>query len=258
VRHVLRLGRQRAELWTQEANGLVCTAHQFLEEQTAAALSDAIVGLFSQSESAVAIAQADIDVALESAWLPVVPLEVGTSLWSSSQVTALLEHRLAQTYVSESDVAGSWSLRLDHEPGDAHGIGYALAPSVGQAMARASTATGYRWRSVQPAFAWGWQEFSAHRRRAVRRDGMDCWVWVEHDRALVALMRRGRIVALHPGAAMPRDGAELLHVAHREAMRFGMDTGIVKVVLAGWDAALHGRAQGCAVCLTAAAPPPVT
>jgi len=228
---VIRVCRERVELWTREADGLVLTAQQTLESPASlAALEPALMALLTGNPRA---ANAAFDVVLESAWLPVLPLDAGTALWSSAQMKALLTHRLAQVYAEENGPT-TWLQQLDYRPGDAHGVGYALAPSVNDALACTAIATECRWRSLQPAFRWGWDTL-VRRRRDLPAKTWTCWVWLEQDRALAAMVHKRRIVALNPAAGLPRDEAALMRLAVGEALCWGVDPNEVRVVAAGWQ-----------------------
>src|SRR5437762_693882 len=84
--------------------------------------------------------------------------------------------------------------------------GYALAPSVGDTLAKAAAAAGLRWASLQPAFAWGWQRLKVHHRWRV---GGSWWVWMEQDRALVVRVQRGRVCTMNSSAVLPRSELQL-------------------------------------------------
>ena len=109
---------------------------------------------------------------------------------------------------------------------------------VGAGAARsrlqAARERGHRWRSLQPAFSWGWRHQAARRRHDARRGKPACWVWLEQDRALVAFTLDDRITALNPGAPLPADDAALQRVAARNALRFGVTADVLPVALGGW------------------------
>jgi hypothetical protein len=232
----VRLCRDRIELWTRETDRLAFVAQQDAPFQAGpVVLFESLVALLTCNQVAARAVNVDFDVAIESARLPVVALEAGTTLWSIYQMTALLEHRLAQTYADEESAVGTWQNRLDYRPGDGHGVGYALAPFISDSIKRASAAVGRRCRSLQPAVSWGWEEFAPRRRHATRGKTLSCWIWLEHDRALAAIVDRGRIVALNPCAARPRNGDDSMRCAALEAMRSGIDAAQLSVAVAGWE-----------------------
>lgn len=247
---VLRAGRECVELWRREASGLVLSGQEPVSVQEGVpALAHALQALLAQAQTL------DIDVVLESAWMPVLPLDAGPTLWSIAQMDALLAHRLAHVYRDERDAQIAWMRKLDYRQGDPFGIGYAITPAVHAAVEQAAAARGGRWRSLQPAFGWGWRELAASRRRALAAAASACWIWQEQDRALVAGVRDGRIVALHPAADLPRDEAASLRLATIESHRAGADARAACIVVAGWDSAAPSEAESATIglCLAAAA-----
>ena len=219
---LLRIGRERVELWERAQQGLVLRGQQSLDsagEPDAAALQDALQRLLDETrgEQGGADKRARaVDAVLESAWLPVMLLDVGQTLWSRGQVEALLRHRLMRLYGDRDGPI--WDLQLDHRAGDAVGLGYGLTPSVKQLVLGAVAAAGMRLASLQPAFAWGLKRLERERRTL--RNGW--WLWVEQDRSLVGCIERGRVSALNAGAMVPRDDARALRLIEIEAARRGV------------------------------------
>jgi hypothetical protein len=237
MREVLRIGRDRVERWVRRPQGLMLIGYQDMDLSSGHrndALAEAVSALFKGDEPSTATSR-HVDLVLESAWLPVILLDVGTTLWSTRQVEALLRHRLAQLYDERDDPVSEWAVQLDHRAGDLQGLGYALAPIVRDALANAAAAAGLQWASLQPAFAWGWQRLKAHRRW--HRDDGGWWVWMEQDRALVARVQRGRVCAMNSSATQPRDALQLHQLIEVEASRWGRSPGQGSTVVAGWHAA---------------------
>ncbi|MGM9491332.1 hypothetical protein [Ideonella sp. YS5] len=230
-RGVLRIGRERAEYWACSAAGLELRGHHVLSAKPGTeALLEAELHAWLETIDSEARGK-PLDLVLESAWLPVLLLELGRSLWSRAQVENLLRHRLAALYANPGESASGWQLQLDHRVGDPQAIGYGLAPSVSQAVLGAMAAAGLRAASLQPAFAWGWQRFE--RRRRGLRHGW--WTWVEQDRAMVCRMEHGRITAMNAGAAMPSDDEEAIRLVAIEAARMGIEGPDGAAVTAGWN-----------------------
>lgn len=232
-RDVLRIGRERVELWESAPQGLMLRGQHPLDgagEPNAAALRAALRGLLhegSSEQGETGSATSRLDAVIESAWLPVMLLDVGQTLWSRGQVEALLRHRLTQLYGDRDGLV--CDVQLDHRAGDAVGLGYGLAPSVKQVVLDAVAAAGIRLASLQPAFAWGWQRLARHRRK---RSGW--WVWMEQDRSLIGNMENGRVSALNAGAMLPRDEAHALRLIEFEAARHGASEQEARGVVAGW------------------------
>lgn len=226
---VVRVGRDRVELWRAGPRGLSMhrqSALQYSEAPKLAALTAAISVLLADET----LQAARLDLVVESVWLPVVLLEVGATLWSLKQADALMRHRVGHLYAERREPMSAWDMQLDYRPGDARGLGYALAPSVKAALVSAAAATGCRWASLQPAFAWSWRQGLAQRRWP-----RGWWLWAEQDRWLIALVQQGRVTQLNAGAAPALDAAEVLHRVEVEALRGGIDAPDLPVVAGGWQ-----------------------
>ena len=224
-RDVIRVGRERVERWRPSAEGLVlrdqrvATAH---DGQNPEVLRAALQDLLGADIAGSA------DVVLESAWLPLMLLDVGTAPWSSAKLQALLRHRLGELYGQAS--INAWDLLLDYRPGDAKALGYGLAPEIKQAVVDAAAAAGQKLASVQPAFQW------AARRLKPQKRTEGWWLWLEQDRALLARVRQGRVVHLNAAAPLPRDEADSTRLAGIEARRRGEADQDRATVTAGWSA----------------------
>ena len=245
-RNVVRIGRERVELWERIPDGLALQDQRTLELADApdvAELEAVLREVFARSASAER-ASRRLDVVLESAWLPVMAFELGAVLWPRERIEALLRHRMGQLY-GDSEVQ-AWHLRLDHRPGHASGVGYGLAPPVQRAIGSAAQAAGVRLASLQPAFAWGWQQLRRH-----RKGGRGGWLWLEQDRSLIAWVERGRVRFLNAGGPVPGDEAQALRLLQLEALRQGVSELPVGGIVAGWPDAfggMGGREQQGLVC----------
>lgn len=224
-RDVVRVGRGRVERWQPATDGLVLCDQRVIAahdgpnpEVLRAALQDLLGANIAGSA----------DIVLESAWLPLMLLNVGTAPWSTAKLQALLRHRLGELYGKAS--VDAWNLLLDYRPGDAKALGYGLAPGIKQAVVDAASATGQKLASVQPAFQW------AARRLKPQRRTEGWWLWLEQDRALLARVRQGRVVALNAAAPLPRDEADSARLANIEARRLGHAHQVTTAVTAGWSA----------------------
>lgn len=224
---VVRVGRNRVEYWTGSAHGLALRGKQALDcaEGPGASALAAGLGTLLQTMSSVQgepvakrTVKHAIDVVFESAWLPIMLIEAADSLWSRKALEALLRHRLAQIYNDPSHPVAAWDLQLDHRPGDARSLGYGLVPSVKQATIDAVTAAGLRLASLQPVFAWGWQQLGPQVRRSCR-----WWLWLEQDRSIVCHFdERAQLDALNTGAPVAEDTAQCLRLIEIEALRQGL------------------------------------
>jgi hypothetical protein len=230
-RYVLRIARDRVELWAWSRHGLVPAGQQALSGLPfdAAALRSATVQLLEQPAlEGVRQKGRAIEVVVESAWLPVVPIEPGPTLLSEAAVEALLRYRLDVVH-GPAGVGALWELQLEHRAGDRAGLGYALPSSVRAALLEAATAAKCRLTSVQPAFAWG-------RTRIDGRWPRRGWVlWQEHDRTLVAWMHAGRVLRLNAAAAAAQMTRDVQRCVEIESLRQGVDDAqAAPIVVVGW------------------------
>lgn len=231
-RDVLRVGREAVQLWRAASSGLVLVDGESLpsgEACSAASLRAGVAALLVRTPAVRAI-----DGVVESAWLPVLPIEPGPMLLGRAAVEALLRHRVEQVYGTEP--GDGWSLMLDHRPGERHGVGYALSAAVRSALLSAAVDAKCEIASLQPALAWA-------RGRLGRQVPATCWFgWMEQDRMLLALLHRGRVQALNAAAAGFRDAAQARRLVEVEAVRQGVIGSAGPLVLGGWGAAPGGSA----------------
>jgi hypothetical protein len=252
---VVRVGRRRVEYWASTAQGLVLRGEQRLEltgTPRAAELAPVLRSLLTDARGATAGGKSvarSIDVVFESAWLPVMLVEVGKSLRSSKTIEALLRHRFAQQFSEQNEAVSGWDLQIDHRPGDTRALGFGLAPATQQTVIDAAAAARLRLASLQPALAWGWQRLQADRRRtaatAVTANRGGWWIWIEQDRSLVGHVdASGRLDALNPGAAVAEDEVQCLRLMQIEALRQGLPSDDVCGVAVDWRLAQCGPSRG--------------
>jgi hypothetical protein len=237
------VGRGRIELWHPTPHGFSLREQQALEGMHSpdpTVLEAALRQVFHQgAETGAARASGQVDVVLESAWLPVMHFDLGDVLWSGDRIEALLRHRFGQLY-GEHDVQ-TWELRLNHRAGDASGTAYGLAPAVKKVIESAAKAEGARLASLQPALAWGWDHL--RRRRKALRSGW--WIWLEEDRSLIGRFEWGLLRCLNAGAPLPTDQTDALRLVQIETVREGASELPVRGLVAGWPHALaHGASAG--------------
>jgi len=241
---VVRACRGEVQLWQSGRDGFVLVDARAIGEgtgqPTASALKDSLTALLVANVTPDDVAGSTFDLVLESAWMPTVSLDTGTSLWAPVQLEALLRHRLEQSYADDATSVGKWDVRIDHCPGDVFALGYAVDPATRDAALQACAIAGLKWHSLQPAFNWGWQQLASVRRRVGPSRPHVCWLWAEADRALTAMVVRGRTMALNPAGALPRDDAEAVPLARREAARFGFNANEIHVISAGWQSIESG------------------
>jgi hypothetical protein len=245
---VLRIGRERVELWRELREGVVLDAcAELAAPNDSSALHAALVSLFAQ---AAGDRPRRVAAVLESAWMPVMHLDVRASLWAPAQVEALLRHRVMELYGERGGEPNNWLLQLDYRAGASDAVGYALTPTIKEVVVDAVAAAGRRCVSVMPAFLWGWK-----RLRGDRQSGW--WCWTEQDRLLAAYLCGGRLLALNPAASLPQDATGWQRLAPIEAARLGI-AGPQRVTVASWagpsDALLAQTAGHVAWHSVAAAP----
>lgn len=233
---VLRIGRERIELWASTARGLVLRDQEPLAARAfdTAAARAAVAVLLAHAQAG---SSRTIDVVLESAWLPVLPIEPGPALLSRAQVEALLRHRVTQVYGPSDELGGAWALMVDHRAGDRFGLGFALPSSLRTALLDAVIASKRKVVSMQPAFAWG----RSRLRGGAAREGW--WLWAEQDRTLVAFARGGRFHALNAAAPLVTSLEQAARLAGIEGIRQGIAVNDAPVVVSGWQKAPSSLAR---------------
>lgn len=224
---VLRVGIERLELWSRTPRGLALTDQEHVsagQHEVSAVTAIGASLLARQPANGVR----SIDVVVESAWLPVMAIEVGRELLAAAQVEALLRHRIALVYGQADELGGAWDVRIDHRPGDRLGLGFGMPPRWRRSLLDLAASTRRTVASIQPAFAWG--------RRWLRgRAPRDGWLMcVEQDRTLAAYLRGGRPQALNAAAPAVTSMEQALRIADVETIRQGITAVNAPVVVAGW------------------------
>jgi hypothetical protein len=222
-------GRQRAELWSHGPGGFSCTGDKLITVDGGTALPSLATAL--QELFKVAKAQPGgraVHVVLESAWLPVMGIDLGDTLWAKHKLQALLQHRLVQLH--GPDQAGGWDLQLDHQAGDALAQGFGLAREVKAAVLAGAATTETTVASIQPAFAWSMDRWLPGARRAKAA----WWLWCEQDRTLVAHVQRGRVAALNPAAPPVRNAEDCRALIACESIRLGSGAANALAWIGGW------------------------
>jgi hypothetical protein len=234
----VRVGRQSAQRWSQTPQGLLHLATESLGEEEAGGTSSlltALTALVGPGDLAAAThtsPQSHSHLILESVWLPVILVELGTSTWAADQARALVRHRLRGLYDGAQEQFNDGEVRVDFRPGDRYAVGYAVPTSVMDTVNRVASLFGLRWASLQPAFAWGWERGWARRKWPL---GQGWWIWNEQDRSLVACVDDGRVFTLNSGAARCVDDADAAQAVRVETLRCGAKCDGWPMVVAGWE-----------------------
>ena len=225
---VLRIGRIAAERWARSSAGLTVTASAALPTGRSLKPSDlapAIAELYRDKPSA------GISLVLESAWLPIMLVDTGTSVLSTRQIQMLVRHRLGLLYGASDDPVSGWDVRVEHRAGDRHALGYGLSGRLKDVLLATAQSVGIEWRAMTPAFDWGRQQL---RPDARLRQQPGWWVWTEQDRLLVARMASGRVVGLNPGAQSADAQDAVLDHVRTEQVRLGLEPNTDPVLVGHW------------------------
>jgi len=229
--HVIRLGREGVERWGRHGMGWLRHDAEVVESPDSAALGLAIKTLLARAtkDSKHPLSR-DLDLVAESAWMPVITLDVGVTVLTHAETERYARHRIADVYGSGQARGGEgWDVYLDYRIGERGGLAYALEKTVKATVLNAAEqATGRRSRSLQPGYAWGQVQLQ----RQLPKRGW--WVWFELDRTIVGHHVRGRVLALNAGAARPRDAAQVLRLVRAEAARHGLDASL-PITVSGWS-----------------------
>lgn len=243
-RRVLRVCRDRVELWRDGRDTLILLQSRSLkaERHPDPALLSAAIGELLLAAKDEATGTPVLDVVVESAWMPIVPLPTQDGMLSRGEIDALLRHRLRQAYADERTRTDEWTTRLLHRPGDPLALGCALDPAVLTAIRQSTASAGLVPRSIQPAIGWGWSRMRRARRQALRKSASReaWWLWQESDRALVSLVGNGCIHELNPAVALPCD-EQWAAVIEREALRSSARATEADAVISDWTSDGVGR-----------------
>ena len=225
---VLRICRDAVELWTRTPSGLALDRRDALDRpMDLGALESAIVRLYEGRSSPQGSER--IDAIVESAWLPVILLAPGPQRRRFAAVESLLMERLSELYDTAEDRVAQWQLRIEGLAGDTHVCGFGLRTRLRDSLTRALGVVGVVPASLQPAWSWGLAQES--QRAVAKHSGW--WFWQESDRTLLAGLRRGHVVSLHPALAPMHDDFDARAVAALEAGRTGADASAL-ILVGGW------------------------
>jgi hypothetical protein len=228
-RDLLRVARDGVAYWQRVASGWLQRQEQPM--QTAAAFdADSLRSATAALMHRVGAVRGRIDVVIESAWLPVLPIEPGAELFSSAAVEALLRHRVQEVFGAPT-AGAEWQLRTVHRAGERSGLGFALSLAVRGALVEALADAGCTAGSLQPAVVW------AARQDRSRGLPNGWWLWLEYDRTIALWRQHGRVAAINPAAAPARTWAEVGRRVAVESVRLGVDGTIAPGVVSGWSAA---------------------
>lgn len=226
---VLRVGRHAVERWASVEGSLSLMATQALPQDAVPklqTLAGAIRTLYTTAT------RADVTVVIESAWLPVMRVDTGSTWLRASQVEALVRHRFGLYEWGSLNPVPQWELRIEHRSGTRGALAYGLSPALKQTITTTAQSLGVKLAALMPAFAWGLGRLRPDKAWS-RAAGW--WLWPEQDRTLVARIARGETLCLNAGAAMAQTDAAVLRLVEAECARWGIDATPELVTAAGWD-----------------------
>lgn len=236
----LRLGRHAAERW-QEVEGALNLVNRYALDVDATnplpGLVDAMRVLFPTAPGT------QMSLLLESAWLPLMLVDTGSSWLRTPELEALVRHRFGLQQSDPRDPISAWELRIEHRAGQRHALAYGLSPRVKQSLIEAGESAGVTWAAMQPAFSWGWQHLRPMRSWP---QATGWWVWTEQDRLLTMRIAKGEFIGLNAGAALQNDEMDILGLIEGEAARLGVAPSRLSgdpVCAAIWGGSAEARGQ---------------
>lgn len=228
-KHCVRVGRLAVEHWAAVDGGMALETSVGLPADATGnpeQLVSALVELFRVRPIG------RVALLLESAWLPLMLVDTGTSLLSASQIEKLIRHQMGLVYGDDPEPVAAWTVRTLHRAGDRFAIGHGMSPRVGQAAVDAATQIGVVWDALLPASAWGWQQTCPFRRWSTPNGW---WVWQEQDRSLLVRVESKRWVGLHAGAVPGDDGALIGRAIRAERARLGATDSCDPITVEQWQ-----------------------
>lgn len=226
---VLRVGRHAVERWASVEGSLSLSATQALPQDAVPklqTLAGAMGALYTTPT------RAEVTVVIESAWLPVMRVDTGSTWLPASQVEALVRHRFGLYEWGPLGPVSQWELRIEHRSGTRGALAYGLSPALKQTITTTAQSLGLRLAALMPAFAWGLGQLRPDKAWS-RTAGW--WLWPEQDRTLVARIARGETLCLNAGAATAQTDAAVLRLVEAECARWGIGATPEPVAAAGWD-----------------------
>lgn len=231
----LLVGRQAAERWSSVNGGLtlqdsveLSTAVPWAQSLASSILKDAVRALYPTSPSV------PVQVILESAWLPVALLEVGSGLLNAAQLQTLARYRFTQLLSDSADPGAPnepLELRIECRAGSRQALAYALAPELKRNFEAAAKASNLQWAALSPALSWGWARLCQSK---MWPRSAAWFIWPEQDRTLLARVSGEAVVGLNPGASVVGSATEISRLLDAEGARLGLEARTEVVAAATW------------------------
>jgi hypothetical protein len=234
---LVRIGQAQCQLWTRSFAGWALKAAlpcQHLKPNQVQDLSSIVGQLLTELPAPV-----DVQVIVDSRWMPLSWVQIGTAVLAKPQMDALLQHRFADVYGEE---ARKWSCRSTYVSGDpwtfAVGIPERLLAAVAEACATElmdSEAKAGRTRiiGVESSFTWAWNQ-TPNRGR-----GGWCLAVLEQDRTLLATIKAGRLTAMNVAAPPLHDVTNLQAFLGVQWLRAGVTHPPQACTLVSWEPLLN-------------------
>jgi hypothetical protein len=226
----LRIGRLAVERWaspdgktlTQQAECPLGPAHVGQPDSVSAAIST----LYPAAPSV------PVTLLLESAWMPVMLVDTGTTLLRAAEVDALVRHRFGLYHSDGLDPVSSWELRIEHRVGERDALACGLSPRLKQSLLAVAQSLNMEWAALMPAFGWGLDRLRPA--KAWTAAG-GWWLWPEQDRTFIARLTPRGVIGLNPSAVCLVDEAGLTNAVQAEGVRLGVTSSIQAIAAATWD-----------------------
>jgi len=238
AREYLRVGRESLERWSGRSGRLDCVAHH---ELPARAYEHAATAPGAELQAALRVLYADkplcgVTLLVESALMPTLLLEAGLELWTPTQMTMLLRHRLSSLYAKPGATTAAWDVRIDFLAGESHGLGFGMDSSLRYTLVQACSSAGIKCRALLPALAWG-----LNRLQSMRYFPERGWLaWAEQDRLLLTRVEAGRVRSLNAAAMLTTDSSTIMRQIEIEQLRCGVPPAEA-IVATTWNASPAGQ-----------------
>jgi hypothetical protein len=122
-----------------------------------------------------------MEVVLESAYVPIMRVETGASLWNSGQLRSLFVHRFGLLF-GNGQAVDAWDFRSDHRFGDRSAMAFALPRAVRVLLDELGRERTIRLSAWRPALVWGLRHFPPTAPSACSKRW---WAWGEQDRTML-------------------------------------------------------------------------
>lgn len=217
---IVRLGASDLQLWSRKSavlsheKTISCNGIRFGQWNL---IADSLQELLTDMDP-----ESVVDAIVDTKWMPMSLLSVGTRPLKRQTLEALAHHRFSDIF---GDHTKTWLAQVDYRPGDSHGLAFACPKELLDAIRQATAGDGNNpksrpsLRSIQSTFVW----INNTRIRGREKADNSCVVLREQDRSIFTFLRRGQIIGLHPmGPVIDRQAIDLAKEADILAKRCGL------------------------------------